>query len=261
MKFLKSIVARGRRASLDDLGITYTYDSAKTDSSPYDVRLNPERMSSPLKSEAYLREVVMAVADDFRAKGGSLEISVEPKYKDRLVAVASDLLERGKGEEDKRSFITSGFVAVPMVVLGAAGLVFGYDNCCELATYVANHINHNGSHLLAPVAGISQTAISLGGTVLATFIGAEVGTLVGDYASRPFKRIFTPHGIRVKEYEQVKEALSHPGALRALPAEAEPPAEVVVRGDVPRENLEGLVDGVPPVAQLTTEPPEGTTAT
>jgi len=223
MKSLRDFMARSSRPSLVELGVHYKYDPAKTDLCPYEIRLKADRMNSPRDSAVYLDQVVTAIAEDLRIKGGILELGIDDlKYKDRLSAVAEMLEFNGKKQERRCKLIQRGFEAVPAVTFGAIGFFLGYGNFCDIATNVANHINQSGSHYLAPITGLLQLGISLGGTAVTTGIGAA-SWFSGRYTSRPFQRFFAPLGMLVTEYGRVKDALSNARDLQALPAAEAPP--------------------------------------
>jgi hypothetical protein len=201
--------------SLQKLGIECDYNPNKPEELHYLISIEPGRLKNPKRARKHFGEIINAISKDASEKGGldHLTLLVDKEYLGNLQSVARELLSTAQEHKSSRTnWDNTPTLPKVLVISGAiggglAGLVFSYDQMTEWATNVAEYMN-NTSHLWAPIAGLTQAAISVLGTAATTAIGATGGAIGGGIASSPYMAIRAPLASRVESYRSLEQALS-----------------------------------------------------
>jgi len=201
---------------LVNLGVMCGYNPEEPGKLHYDISIDPEKLEDPGKAKKHFTRIINAVSKDASKKGGldNLTLSVSQEYHENLLSTAQDLLSKAREQRNaKRDFGNAPMVNKVLLIGGAvvggiAGLVFGYDQMTTWATNAAEYLN-NESHLLAPVAGLTQAGISIIGTAATTALGALGGGFGLTTLAHPYWAAKTPLAKKVREYASLEQALSN----------------------------------------------------
>lgn len=209
---------------LQKLGVECRHDPYGTGELHYSISIDAKQLGYREQAIKYFTQMIIAISNDIFDKSRiddpdephHLTLSVNDEYVDDLKSITHELLSTAqKHEQTIDDFanigIDSAFKYPPIgcgiIAGGLVGLVLSYSQMARWATDAAEYINYV-SHLLAPIAGLTEIGISVFGTATIAAIGAAGGAIGGMIVSYPNVAIRTPFAGRVSVYQRLEEALS-----------------------------------------------------